>query len=194
MTNRPRFVALCGAPQAGKSEVAQILCENYQAQIVDDGYPLRAAVSAVYGIPIEYTYSTEGKDKVFEVCGKPFTLRQLLGDLGNLLEGFYGEQFMPERALDFVQKGAIPTYQGFKRAWGGFYIFPSVRKTQGHTYRKHGGLVVEITRPGYAPKHDFDQYDPSFVTHTIRNDKTLFDLECRVVDLFSDIYHELVVQ
>jgi hypothetical protein len=98
--------------------------------------------------------------------------------MGNLLEGFYGQQFMPERAMTLVDD-TVP-----------LHIFPSCRKTQGLTYLKRGGIVVEITRPGHVPVNDFDHYDQSLVTYRIVNDGDLATLQERVTQLFDRILTE----
>jgi hypothetical protein len=174
----PLYVALCGAPGAGKTTVADLLVERYDGFLVDDGKPLREAAMALYGLSWWHVSTQEGKATTRTVCGKTFTVRQLLGDLGNLLEGFYGQQFMPERALAQVDD-TVP-----------LYVFPSCRKTQGLTYLKHGGIVVEITRPGHVPVNDFDRYDQSLVTYRIVNDGDLAALQERVTQLFDRILTE----
>jgi hypothetical protein len=175
---KPVYVALCGAPGAGKTTVADLWVERYGGELVDDGLPLRKAVMELYGLSWCDVSTQEGKASKLEVCGKTFTVRQLLGDMGNLLEGFYGQQFMPERALAQVDD-TVP-----------LYVFPSCRKTQGITYLKHGGIVVEITRPGHVPVNDFDHYDQSLVTYTLVNDGDLATLEERVTALFDRILTE----
>lgn len=181
-SSAPRYVALCGAPKAGKNAVADLLIDRYGGHLIDDGAPLRHAAMALYGLSHDDVYTQAGKAREIQVCGKTFTVRQLLGDLGNLLEGFYGEQFMPERAISQIEHNPrIP-----------FYIFSSVRKTQGLTYLKHGGIVVEVKRPGFEPVHDFDHYDKSLVGYTIDNDGGPDDwkerLEGRVISLFDPFF------
>lgn len=178
----PRFVALCGAPKSGKSTIAELLRDRYGAMIVDDGMPLRRAVMDLYGLSWEDVSTQEGKAREIEVCGKTYQVRHLLGDLGNMLEGFYSQQFMPERAIASITQTAP------------FYVFPSCRKTQGLTYRQHGGLVIEVYRPGYEPVNDFDHWDQSLCTHIAANDTTLEALEQRVIAFFDEIYTPLAAR
>jgi hypothetical protein len=180
-TVRPRLVALCGYPKAGKTTLAEFLVERYGAALVDDGAVLREAAMALYGVARAEVYTQEGKARSLEVCGKSFTHRQLCGDLGNLLEGFYGEQFMPEQTLRRLQRD---TRRGFV-AQVPFFVFPSVRKTQGITYRKEGGIVIGVRRPGTSAENDFDRYDESLVDHWLDNDSTMGKLIGQAIDLFE---------
>jgi hypothetical protein len=175
--NRPRYVALCGFPKAGKTTLAEFLVERYGAKLVDDGAVLREACMALYKLRREDVYTQEGKAKTMEVCGRPFTHRQLCGDLGNLLEGFYGEQVIPELTFRRLEQRGQP-----------FFVFPSVRKTQGITYKKHGGVVIAITRPGTEAVNDFDRYDESLVDYWLKNDGSMGQLIGRTIDLFEDVF------
>jgi hypothetical protein len=157
-----KFVGICGAPTSGKTTLADFLVKRYGAVLIDDGRCLREGGMAIHGMTQEDCYTQEGKARTRAVCGKTFTNRQLLGDLGNLLEGFYGEQFMPERGIAEARAradfGRVP-----------FFVFASVRKTQGLTYRNEGGLMIEVVRPDTQIVNNFDRYDPSYVTHTLIN-------------------------
>lgn len=153
------YIALCGAPGAGKTTIANILNRLYSAQIVDDGLCLRQACMKLYNLTWDDVATQEGKNKTRMIGGRLFTHRQLLGDLGALLEQFYGEQFMPERALESIAGQVAPAF-----------VFPSCRKTQGITYNNAGGVVVEVVRPGFEPINDFDFYDKSLVKYHIFND------------------------
>jgi hypothetical protein len=85
---------------------------------------------------------------------------------------------MPERVLaDVLANDPAP-----------FFVFPSVRMDQGITYRQHGGLVLEVTRPGYVPVNDFDHYDRDLVHFTVANDGEKRDLVLRVNELFAKIF------
>lgn len=174
---RPRYVGLCGAPQVGKTEIAQHLQRRFRACVVDDGQVLReAAVKLFGGCWADYN-TQEGKARTRLVCGKEYTNRQLLGQLGNLLEGHFGDQFMPEAAIEMAGDTSVTAP---------LFVFPSVRKNQGITYRAHGGVVIEVTRPGCVPVNDFDHYDKSLVSYTISNGGSLQELISRVDELFTD--------
>ena len=174
----PKFVALCGSPTSGKTEIAEILRDKYGGVIVDDGYCLRQAVMALYGLSWSDVNTQQGKAGLVTVCGKEYTVRQLLGDLGKRQELEHGAQFMPERAIASIA-----------HASDSFYIFPSCRMNQGLTYLNAGGIVVEVTRPGAVPYYEFDKYDSSLVTFTIANDDTSDEwrkvLESRVAAQFN---------
>ena len=175
----PRLVGLCGFPKSGKTTVAELLALLYGAELVDDGKILRDACASLYRAPMTDFTTQEGKAASRKVCGISFTNRQLLGDLGNLLEGFYGQQFMPEQAIESIDFSRnVP-----------FFVFPSVRKTQGLSYvsSKHGGIVVEVRRTGCKAENDFDQYDTKYVNYTINNNGDLDQLTDQVTTLFYNI-------
>lgn len=181
----PRFVALCGAPGAGKDTVADMLRARYGAQQVIDGYCLRTAAMALYDLTEEQVWTQTGKASRVTVCGQEFTVRQLLGDLGKMLEKKHGAQFIPEQAVNGLLTKPLTEP---------FYVFSSVRMNQGLTYIKNNGIVVEITRPGCEPQHDFDYYDKSLVSYTIVNDDASSDwsqaLEHKVAAVFDPIFGE----
>jgi hypothetical protein len=178
----PRYIALCGAPLAGKDEVAQILVNRYGAIQVDTAVPLRRGAMELYGLSWEDVATQEGKRREIEVCGQRYTVRQILGDLGCLLEDKYGSQINPELAVRKCD--SLPPAP--------FYVFSGCRMDQGITYRNHGGHVIEVVRPGFEATHDFDCYDKSLLSYTIVNDGGPEDwherLTGRVVRLFDSIY------
>lgn len=176
---RPHFIALCGYPGSGKTTVADFLVERFGARLVDDGRVLREAAMALYGLAWEDVYTQEGKAKRIEVCGKLYTHRQLCGHLGNLLEGFYGEQFVPEQTYRQLDAEAQPLPP--------LCVFPSVRKTQGITHHARGGMIIEVIRAGCAPENDFDHYDTGLVDHTIVNGGSLDDLRRQVAHVFQNL-------
>lgn len=174
----PRFVALCGYPKAGKSTVAEFLAQRYGAHLVDDGMPLREACRAAYDLSWEDVYSQEGKVRTLEVCGKIYTHRQLLGDLGDMFKDRYGEFWIPEQAMRKVERSA----DDFP-----FYIFPGCRGKQGEFYQSHGGVVIEILRDGCVAENDFDRYEQSLVQHTLLNYGTTEELFQQAIELFEEL-------
>jgi len=165
MMEKPRYVALCGAPESGKTTLGNIIVNDFGARFVDDGFCLRSGVASIFSIPLSDFYDIERKKDEVVVCGKTYTKRQLLGDLGNLLEGYYGDQIMPELALASLEDDpGVP-----------FYVFGSVRKNQGLTYRNNG-IIIEVKRDGKIPVNDFDHYDESLVDYKIYNNGSLEEL------------------
>ena len=164
-----KIIALNGWPKSGKTEVAEIIVRRYGGVIVDDALPLRRAVPHLFhGVDPSDCYTQEGKAKVIEVGGKPYTVRQLLGFVGDVMEERFGEFYLPEQAYLAAQQMMPAAY----------YIFPSVRKTEGWYYRYRGGAVVEIQRPEAKDSGNaFDRWDHSARTHVISNTGSLTDLE-----------------
>lgn len=179
--SQPRYVALCGAPTCGKTTVAEFLQARYGAQPIDDGQVLRKAAVPLFAGTWEDFNTQRGKLRSTIICGKSYTNRQLLGQLGNLLEGHFGDQFMPERAIAEAKDVDAKVWEP-----AAFFVFPSVRKNQGITYLANGGVVIEVTRPGCVPVNDFDHYDQSLVSYTISNEGTLLELEAQVEKLFTE--------
>jgi hypothetical protein len=113
------------------------------------------------------------------------TWREVLGELGKKLELLLGEFVMPMTAC--------------ARLTGpGPFSFGSVRKTQGHYFKKHGGIVIEIDNPIALPTgNDFDVYDRSIIDYTIYNDALArgespttarMDLERKIHDVLLDAH------
>ena len=179
MRNLPKHIGLCGNPKSGKSTIADMLAKQYGGFVIDDGMILRQAVPILFGIPEYEPFTQEGKAKVYDVCGRQESVRQMLGELGNWLEDRYGPEFMPVRAMEIAEKH-FP--------YAPLYIYPSVRKTQGSAYKRAGGLIIEVENPKVGPSGNaFDVWDKSYVDLVIRNDpseSSLEDLERIVEDSF----------
>ena len=168
-------IGLCGNPKSGKTTIADMLAEEMGGVVIDDGLILRKAVPILFGIPEDEPFTQEGKAKVYDVCGRQETVRQMLGELGNWLEGRYSELFMPIRAMQ-IAKEEYPDKDVF--------IYPSVRKFQGKAYKDAGGVIVEIENPK-APKspNAFDVWDDSVVDFWFTNDPTIMSLEGLRIDV-----------
>lgn len=165
-----RHVALVGNPKCGKSTIAQMLEDEFGGVVVDDGLILRQAVPILFGIPAEDCFTQDGKAKVYNVCGvKDEAVRVMLGELGNYLEERYSPEFMPLRAMEEAVKG-------FPNA--PFYIYPSCRRDQGRTYRRGGGVVIQIDNPlAPASPNIWDQWDRNCVDLAITNDPEAWGLD-----------------
>lgn len=153
-----KLIALCGAPGAGKTTVQQYLISAHGVLPVDDGEPMRDFAVRHAGLNRWHVSTQEGKASTVVVPGgKRVQVRDLLGRLGNAIEELLGPDAIPEMAI---------TKCNDHRA----YSFGSVRKNQGAVYKRHGGLVIEIVRPGYAPTNDFDRYANDCIDFSINND------------------------
>lgn len=168
-TNFPHLIGLCGHPKSGKSEVQNILAEEYGVIPVDDGYVLRKFCVEHLGMTWDDVQTQEGKANYTRILGKDWQNRDILGTLGQHLEDMFGEHIIPMIAVNACDLE-------------GFYSFGSVRKTQGHFYNQRGGTVIEVIRPGALPSgFAFDKYDQSAVKRSILNEGSLEDLRAEVI-------------
>lgn len=157
-----RHVALVGNPKCGKSTIAQMLEDEFGGIVCDDGLILRRALPILTGVPGDWCFTQEGKGQVVTVGNRSETVRQGLGELGNYLEARYGDDIIPLRTMQIAMA---------ENPEASFYIYPSVRKTQGRCYRRMGGIVIQIDNPSAPPSGNaFDEWDRSCVDIVITND------------------------
>jgi hypothetical protein len=183
--NQIKFVALCGNPKSGKSTVARMLEDEFGGVLVDDGLILRKAVPILFGIPEDEPFTQEGKVKVYDVCGREESVRQMLGELGNYLEERYSPDFMPTRSLAIARRD---------NAHAPFSIFGSCRREQGRCYKRNGGIVIEVDNPLAAPSGNiWDEWDRSCVDFRLHNDPRelslddLRDMVCALPDILEPL-------
>lgn len=156
----PRYIALCGNPGAGKSEVQDILRQFFDVGPVDDGEPLRKFAMTYFGLTKEQVYTQEGKLQEVEVAGRLWQCRKVLGEFGNALEATFGKHIMPHMAMQVADKSG----------WGS-NSFGSVRRDQGLAYKDRGGVVIGIVNPDAPPSgNEFDTFDTTIVDIWIVND------------------------
>ena len=159
-TKLPSFIALCGNPTSGKSTVAEIITELYDAEIMDSGKPLREIAKSYLGLTHDQVYTQEGKASFVDVLGVSWQVRDILGTLGNKFEETFGEFAMPHMSsvnLD-VTKGRT-------------YIDASCRKTQAKYWKARGGIAIGIKSKGaYPSKFQFDKFDETLIDVWIVND------------------------
>lgn len=95
------------------------------------------------------------------LIGEPLVVRHPLGDIGKIMDELHGPDFIPDSA---IAKG--------RRRHGADAVlsFGSVRRRQGLVYKRHGGIVIEVQRPGKEIRNDFDRYDQTLADAVIMND------------------------
>ncbi len=133
----------------------------------------------------EYDVSTqEGKKGFTEIQGVSWENRKILGEYGAILEEKFGHLTMPNVALHNALK-SWPEDRKFNKG----YSFGSVRRGQGEAYAKHGGIVVEIIRPGVEQSGNiWDMYDQRWVNYTFINDSNSLEaLETEFVAFFTAV-------
>lgn len=155
----PRYIAICGYPKSGKSEVQNILYEQYGVIAVDDGMPLRKFAVDNLGLTWEQVTTQSGKAEYVEILGKRWQVREILGELGNRFESMFGKHVMPFMAVNTI------------RNQGGSFSFGSVRRDQGLFYKERGGIVIGVRNPLAQPsQYEFDAFDEKAVDFWIEND------------------------
>lgn len=153
------YIALCGAPGSGKSTVQRHLQTTYGVVPVDDGFPCRDIAVRHFGLGWDDVNTQAGKLRtVILPGGKKMEVRKLLGAIGNKLEDIAGDAFIPEAAIQRVRNVDASAFS-----------FGSVRRDQGWVYKNHGGIVVEVKRPGHGIVNPFDWYDLTPVDYVVHN-------------------------
>lgn len=169
----PRFIAICGNPTAGKSTAQTILHNTLGYVPVDDGRPLRVIAKNWLGLTERQITTQEGKAETVRINGKDWVVRDVLGEIGNAFEEKFGGDIIPLMVMHHYGMAVEISKTG--------YSFGSVRRQQGHFYRRHGGMVIEIQRPGAGPsQYEFDRFDPAAVDAVVVNDGSLQQLEERL--------------
>jgi len=175
----PHLVAICGYPGAGKSEVQKLL-QEIGVQPVDDGGPLRAFAIHSLGLSRDDVYTQEGKKRSSMIADKRWEHRMALGEIGKKLEELFGPDIMPFMATRNLNPMAC-------------YSFGSVRRTQAWFYRKLGGLVIGVRRPGVGPSgNDFDEFDHYAVDYWIDNKGTIDDIRTQIEIMLARAPRELL--
>lgn len=169
----PHIIAICGHPGSGKTEVQKFLREEYGVIPVDDAEPLRRFAMDNLGMSFHDVATQQGKNGTTEILDMKWVNRTVLGMFGAALEELFGDDIMPwmaTRTLDPAKS----------------YSFGSVRMRQGHFYRRRGGMVLEVIRPGVRPSENhFDQYDARAVTHAVINSGGIGRLHDNIRDIFG---------
>lgn len=154
-----QFIALCGYPKAGKSEVQAVISQLYGFTPIDDSAPLRSAACCLYGLTDWHVSTQEGKSSLITVGGRQRIVRDLLGELGAYLEKD-DEFHLPRLA---VQTSLARNPQGR-------FVFGSVRQNQARFFKETGkAIVIEVVRPGGVAVGHYDHYDRASIDATIKN-------------------------
>lgn len=165
MNHIPKIIALCGHPLSGKSTAADIINEVYGHELADDGLPLRKIAMDYLGLTADQVFTQEGKLQKVELNGREWTVREILGEIGNAFEEKFGDDIIP-----IMSHNARPE--------GSYSVFGSVRREQGLYWRKAGGLVLEIVNPLAGPsQYEFDTFNASYCHARIINDGLARGLE-----------------
>jgi len=172
MQSKPLLIAICGRPGSGKSALQEILHRNYGIVPRDDGDVIRKHCMRIGGLSEDDVFTQSGKKRFTEVNGMNWQNRKMLGEYGRMIEQMFGENIVADLAV----REAHQDWERDKSIIG--YSFGSVRRNQGVLYRKLGGIVIQVEKPGVPESgNDFDLYNTSCINYSILNDGTLKDLE-----------------
>ena len=177
---RPPFiVGFCGEPGCGKSEAAMAMERIFGCLQIDDGWPMRDFAIRHLGATVQDVTTQAGKAGTTTFASRTMTWREVLGNVGNALEGAIHPHVIPIMAIAKCQPN-------------GRYTLSSVRRDQGAVVRAAGGYVVEIVRPG-APQspHEFDRFDRQYVDFRVINDGSVQQLESDLRYVFGRIISPL---
>ena len=169
---KPTFLALCGAPGSGKSQVQKILNNHFGCISVDDGRPVRDMAKIVYGLNETQVSTPKGKNELVQLPnGEVLTVREILGNLANQFEKLHGDKWFAQLAIDKCLKSKNNK---------SLYSFGSVRRNQAWAYKKHNAICIEVIRPGYTIVNEFDQYCPDAIDYKIYNTGSIEELKMQV--------------
>lgn len=154
----PSLIALCGNPTCGKTTAAEVLGALEGYHLVDDGLPLRKIAMDYMGLTERQVFTQEGKLEQVELNGRTWTVREILGEIGNAFEEKFGGDIIPMMSHNSLPAGQLS-------------VFGSVRREQGAYWRKHGALVLEIVNPLAGPSpYEFDRFNAAHCHARIQND------------------------
>jgi hypothetical protein len=170
----PPVIGLVGFPTHGKS-TAQRFLSHMGVEARDDAEVLRQRVMDEYNLTLEDVTTQAGKLKtVSGINGEPMTVRQLLGDYGQIFgEQLYGPNYWVELALQKLREDRVEHPVSFG----------SLRRSQPAAVKAAGGYIIEILDPRkpVGPLHYFDEFDRDDVDVIVFNDSNEGDLAVRML-------------
>ncbi len=164
------LIGLCGWPKAGKSEVTKVLIEQHGFWPLDTKYVLRQMSSSLTGLDENEFKTQEGKEKLYNGIPR----RVIMGELGNVAEKLWGDDFMIRRALE--QQWNYPEKK---------IVVDSLRKSQPKTFP--GFVIQVISERGVDTGNDFDKFWPYSTDAIIVNDGTQEELQLKVANLINNL-------
>jgi predicted ATPase len=170
-TDLPLMIGINGFPTHGKS-TAQRFLSLLGVEARDDARSLREGAMKEFGLTYEQVTTQEGKLQLVEAFGRTMTVRQVLGDYGQIFERRYGPNYWIAIEIERLRAERV------KRP----VSFGSLRRSQASVIKENGGFVIEVLDPRKPiSKHAFDEYDRDYVDVQIINDGSLLDLATRTM-------------
>jgi dephospho-CoA kinase len=150
------LIGLCGYPGSGKSEVRDILVKEHGFYLLDTKIIIRQMASALTGLPSSEFVTQEQKAALYN----GITRRKIMGELGNAVEGLYGDSFLVNAAIKRFREKAPDRP----------IVVDALRKDQPKDFP---GLVAQvISSRAQEPKDDFDRFYQGRTNCIIVNDGT----------------------
>ena len=163
-----KLIGICGAPTHGKSTVQKFLEDEYGLLPVDDGKDIRLLAMERHGLTWDDVSTQKGKLKEITVAGRVQTVREVLGNIGNEFE-----RQDPNYWINLTLSQLMPHQTRVS--------FGSVRRRQGDSIKRAGGLIIEVRDPRKPDSpHEFDSFDRTLVDRLIINDGSVDDLRQKV--------------
>lgn len=183
------LIGLCGAAGSGKGAAAARMVEEYGFRELAFADPLYAAISAITGLTVAQLKDRAVKEAPLPWCGgkSPRELLQLIGtEFGR---NAIHEEIWVRRAMRSVQEA---------REAG--CVITDVRfDNEAEAIREHGGVVIEVVRPGHgclsgaAASHASERgISREHILLTIENSGTLADLGAAVDEALASLHSDIM--
>lgn len=157
-------------PHSGKSEVRNILVREHGFHLLDTKAILQEIAGMVTGLGAWDFISQADKAEMYNGVSR----RTIMGEIGNCIEGMFGDSFLLDRALERLDRFNMPDKK---------VVVDSLRKDQTLNFP---GLVYEvISDKSIDTGNDFDLYNKSRTNGIICNMDGLSELSDTVKRVFN---------
>jgi hypothetical protein len=178
-----QLVGIHGLKRSGKDTLGRLIQRKLkfsEVRRVAFADMLKRVTSELTGVPLVFFYSGEAKDKV--IPGLGITPRRLLGNVSEALKGCFGD--------DLFTNHVRRLWEDRERLGFSTLIITDVRlESEAYWIRDAGGVVVHVTRTGWAGESDYDLYEAGIrflpQDYRITNDGNLPELSSAVDEFLT---------